>query len=162
MRVSTSSVLSALEALLEAAVPAAGVTLDVCARFDGAPAEAVDEHVVELRGAAGTSVLVGYLTDDDVDEDEEALALGATLRAGVIVVVRRSRRAEQGEEPSQSEDARQLDGLYDAALDALRDGRDALAPLSCGRIRILRGQALQGADDWFGRVIPVQFTRPLD
>ena len=162
MRVPTSSVLSALEAVLEAGVPAAGAPLDVCARFDGEPSEAVDEHVVELRGQSGTSVLVGYLSDDDLDEDEDSLALGATLRAGVICVVRRSRRTEATGEPSQSEDARQLDALYDAAIDALRSGREALAPLSCGPIRIQRGQALTGADDWFGRVIPVQFTRPLD
>ena len=154
----TKTLLAAVEALVRDAL---GDVLDVCERCDGDPAAAVEEHVAELRGARGTSVLVGYLSDDDVDEDEDTEALGAVLRATVIPIVRRGPRGTPDQAPSQARDTEALDDLYDAVVAALLDGRRALAPLFAGPIRLHRGQASIGGEDWFARVITVSFSRSL-
>ena len=144
-------ILGALEAALGPDRPG-GALADVFARYDGEPADAIDEHVAQLRGETGASVLVGFLSDDVDERDEAGRPLSALLRPSVLVVRRRGTRLEEGPDgvKGATRDAELLDALYDAAASAL-DGHG---------LSFLRGRALAGeVRDWMGRALVVEGSR---
>ena len=125
---------------------------DVFERFDGEPAEAIDEHVLELRGEAGASVLVGFLSDDALAANEAGQALGYTFRPMVALVRRRSLREGEAGATGATVDAEALDDLYDAAA----------ATLTAAGLRVLGGRALAGdTTHWIGRLLTCETTRDL-
>lgn len=152
---STRAVLAQLLAALDGALGDArpgGPLADTFARFDGEPADAVDEHVADLRKDAGASVLVGFLSDDVAEADEFGLALDATLRPSVVVVRRRSHRGDSATVPGATRDAEALDELYD----------EAAAAAEGAGWRVRRGRVLAGdTRDWFGRALVVERDRPF-
>jgi hypothetical protein len=130
-----------------------GAIADTFERFDGEPSEAVEEHVAELRGKVGASVLVGFLSDTLDESDESGRPLSFTLRPSVVVVRRRGpKNHKDSEVRAWTLDAEALDDLYDAA---------ALALASSGlRVRLSRGLALYGdTRDWTGRALVVELDR---
>lgn len=149
----TTPLLRDLLSALQGALGPAGLGLaDSFGRYDGEPADAVDEHVVDLQSASGASVLVGFLSDDVAEADEDGVPIRTTVRPGVVVVRRRGPRdGASGTTVGATEDAEALDALYDAA---------AAACQSAGW-RVLRGRALAGdVRDWFARAIVVERDRP--
>lgn len=145
------ALLDALETALGEERPG-GALADVFARYDGEPADAIDEHVADLRGAEGASVLVGFLSDDASAADETGLALAATLRPSVAVVRRRSHREDAAGVLGATADAEALDALYDEAAAAIEGAGYA----------VRRGRALAGdSRDWFGRVLVAEITAPF-
>ena len=150
---STRDALRQLLASLGAALgPDAAGLADTFGRFDGEPADAIDEHVADLSVPGGASVLVGFLSDDVTETDEEGDALSAALRPSVVVVRRRGHRGDGAGVPGATADAEAVDDLYDAA---------AIAAQGAGW-RILRGRALAGdTRDWFGRALVVERGRPF-
>ena len=127
-----------------------GALADVFERFDGEPADAIDEHVAELRGEAGASVLVGFVSDDVTDQDETGVTLSAVLRPAILVVRRRD--AKRNGASQATADAEALDDLYDAA---------ALAADEAGW-SVRRGRTLAGdTRDWIGRAIVAERERPF-
>lgn len=153
MATATKAVLAGLLGALEAAMGGprpGGPVADVFARYDGEPSDAVDEHVADLRGREGASVLVGFLSDDEGDRDEAGTALDFVLRPSVVVVVRRSPRSASGAVAGATADAERLDDLYDEA---------ALALAEAG-YTVRRGRALAGdTRDWFGRALVAEAAR---
>lgn len=145
---STKQTLFLLLGALERGLGAQGAGLaDTFARYDGEPADAIDEHVADLRGAEGASVLVGFLSDDVTEADEAGEILTAALRPSVAVVRRRSHRGDAASVPGATLDAEALDDLYDAAAKAVQDAG----------FRVQRGRTLAGdTRDWFGRVLVVE------
>ena len=148
---STRATLRQLRAALEGALGAVGLA-DTFGRFDGELADAIDEHVADLSVPGGASVLVGFLSDDVTETDEEGHALSAELRPAVAVVRRRSHRGDAAGVPGATADAEALDDLYDAA---------AAAAQGAGW-RVLRGRTVAGdTRDWFGRALVVERGRPF-
>lgn len=149
---STKQTLRTLRDALETALGDArpgGALADTFERFDGEPADAIDEHVADLRGDAGASVLVGFLSDDVAALDEAGEILTAALRPSVVVVRRRSHRDAGATVPGATLDAEALDDLYDAAAEAV----------GAAGWTAQRGRALAGdTRDWFGRALVVEKT----
>lgn len=141
----TNATIDGLLAALQTPLEAAGLA-DAFAFYDGDPAEAIYEHVAELQGEAGASVLVGFLSDADLIENASRAAIGSTLHLSVSVVRRRGSSGEQ------HADARALNDLYDAAIEAL---------VAAPGIVLRPTRALVGDVDWFGRLIPIHTSRPL-
>lgn len=141
----------------------AGVEADVYERYDGDPGDAIDEHVAELRDEKGTSILVGFLSDDVTDEDEEGTPLGADLTAAILIVRRRGHRVYDAQDAggatvgTASADAEKLDGLYDDTINAVA-GKD----VGGARLFIRNGRALSGDGNWYGRALTVRFSRDFD
>lgn len=152
---STKQTLRTLRDALETALGDArpgGALADTFERFDGEPADAIDEHVADLRGDAGASVLVGFLSDDVAEADEGGVALASTLRPSVAVVRRRSQKGSGLGVASATADAEALDDLYDEAASAIE----------AAGFDVRRGRALAGdTRDWFGRILVAERSRPF-
>lgn len=145
---STRDTLRTLLAALEAALGPDGLDLaDTFARYDGEPADAIDEHVADLGTPGGASVLVGFLSDDVTQADESGAPMLAALRPSVVVVRRRTHRDSGATVPGATADAEALDALYDAAA----------AAVGAAGFHAQRGRALAGdTRDWFGRALVVE------
>lgn len=139
------------DALRDRLGPDAAAVCDVFERYDGDAEEAADEHVADLAGERGASVLVGFLAEDVSEADEDGRVLASHLRPAVIVLRRRGPRdgAADGV-PGATRDAEALDALYDLAA----------AACEAGGWRVTRGRTLSGSvRDWFGRALVVERER---
>lgn len=140
---------------------------DVFDRFDGDPEDAVNEHVAELQGATGTSVLVGFTADqvNPAQRSGSGRALATTVPLTVLVVRRRSERAgcdsaRQDPVSATRRDAEALDDAMDAVLETVDTlSPDALRDVGIEHLLFTTSVGLVGASDWYGRALTFDLTR---
>lgn len=135
-----------MEALIADLVPAYA---DRVERYDGEPEVAINEHVAELNGVRGTSILVGFTVKDVAGR--QANQQPHLLRIPVTVLIVR-RRGGYGENQA---DCEALDDAMDATWNAFESYRRSPGDFLASAVAPQSMLDLRGYDTWLGRAVQV-------
>ncbi|MEM8599286.1 MAG: hypothetical protein AAGF99_05150 [Bacteroidota bacterium] len=126
---------------------------DVVVRYDGDAEAAIEEHVADLSGTAGASVLVGFTATQYTGR-----SLGGAYRDGqlpitILVVQRRHEVDAASQQAAMFAAAEALDDLADAVRDLLASNPRTLSGSGVAAIDVTEIVGLLGGGDWLGRAL---------